>query len=85
VRRLLREGPTKDDLTPAEIKSGLTAEQRKALQRLPTSGGPDAFGARSTVAAKEPGGVRRRRHRVGVAPGRATAGSSQSHSSKPLR
>ena len=38
VQRLLREGPAKDDQapakTPAKAKSGLTAQQRKALQKL---------------------------------------------------
>jgi DNA-binding transcriptional MerR regulator len=34
VQRLLREGPAKDDQAPAKAKSGLTAQQRKALQQL---------------------------------------------------
>ena len=38
VQRLLREGPAKDDPAPAKAsakaKSGLTAQQRKALQKL---------------------------------------------------
>ncbi len=40
VQRLLREGPIKDDQAPAKAsakapaKSGLTAQQRKALQKL---------------------------------------------------
>ena len=35
VQRLLREGPAKDgQAAPAKAKSGLTAQQRKALQKL---------------------------------------------------
>jgi DNA-binding transcriptional MerR regulator len=34
LQRLLREGPAKDDQAPAKAKSGLTAQQRKALQQL---------------------------------------------------